>query len=153
MTLIKFPFGHMYYGYGYDIGNDRMISYKRNANGQQIGDCWSTNVKINSRTVPKSALKYEAKVIQNQTALQKSKPGIVITAGKSVEGAPPFAYIMFSVKHECSQYFENGTTIAHAILMLQKRFPTLTGADVEILNPVTHGFIKPTMHTVTTYSF
>lgn len=153
MTIVKFPFGHTYYGYGYDVTFNNVISYKRNANGQQIGDCWSSSVKINGRTVPRSALTYEARTIQNQTALQKSKPGIVVTAGKSVEGAPPFAYIMFSVKHKCSQYFENGTTIAHAILMLQKRFADLTGADVEILNPVTHGFVKPTVHTVTTYSF
>ena len=153
MALVKFPASHDFYDYAYDLTSDRVTSYKRNTSGQFIGDCWQSSFKINGNTVSRYALKYQARIIQEQKKDLKSKPGIVVTAHKPVEGAPPFAYIMFSVRHECSQYFENGTTIAHAILMLQKRFPNLTGADVEILNPVTHGFVKPTVHTVTTYSF
>jgi hypothetical protein len=153
MALIKFPALHAFYDYAYDLDSDQVISYKRNTKGQFIGDCWQTSFKISGITVTRHALKCQARIIQEQNKALKSKTGMVVPNTKPVEGAPPFAYIMFSVKHECSQYFENGTTIALAIFLLQKRFPNLTGADVEILNPVTHGFVKPTVHTVTTYSF
>jgi len=150
MAIVKFPSGHTYYGYGYDIGNDRAISYKRNSSGQPVGDAWTATVKINGRTVTWSALRYEANVIQNHTALQKSKTVEPV----ALTGSLRTAYILFSTRHECSQYFSAGTSIGTAVaIFVERGFFDLTLADVQILNPLTGVIQKPKAHTVVTYTF
>jgi hypothetical protein len=145
MTIVKFPAAHQYNGYGYDTDHDFVISYKRNANGQNIGNQWSNVVKVNGRTVTKSALKYEARFIQNDVALQKSKQVTL--------QATPAEYIMFSTEFQCSMYFVNVGISAAFAVMKARGFNGMTLNDMKIMNPHTGAIKTPKAHTVVTYTF
>ena len=65
--------------------------------------------------------------------------------------APDYAYVMFSRKNQCSQYFFAGTSIQRALEMFAKRGERIAPEDVRILNTVTNKVSQLKSQVVTTY--
>jgi hypothetical protein len=145
MSIVKFPSSHQYNGYGFDLDNNYVISYKRNADGTRIGNHHQLSVKMNGYNVYCTSLRYEACLLQDGNLVKKNNT----VAPKVI----PKEYIMVCTKYQCSRYFQD-TDIGVAVnTMMAQYHKDLTLADLKIVDPYTGSTITPKAHSVVTYTF
>ena len=158
---VKFPQGHKWFGYGFDFGRDRLVSFKRDAGGQALQ--LRTSYNIHYRTtyhadIRAEAMKYKTAPVQAGTsfvtaALAGLQAGTVINQGLD-QIKPSFPYVLFSQKNQCSQYFFAGTSLQEAFDRLAKRGEYVDVKDARILNVLTNTVttIKAKRITIDTYT-
>lgn len=148
-TVLKFTKDSNMHGYGYDFGRSRVVSFKKVDTGIYIGTGHEL-VKMNGYTFTQYSIRLAAVAQRNLEALLRDRPSAASNP-VTIDGAVPYAYIIFSVKEKCSQYFDQGTTLARALAIFAKRNIVLDPAELSILNPVTGNITKLKVTVVTTY--
>ena len=128
-------------GYGFDLDNDLVISYQRNANGAALN--YRTRYRLNGYSRDHASLHAEALKL----ARPKSSP---FDNDPLHSIRPAFPYVLYSKKNQCSQYFFANTSISEALYMLSQRGEVVAVEDVRILNVDTGVVTKLQAKTVVT---
>lgn len=140
-------------GYGYDFARDRLVSFKRDPEGQLLVPRHSYN--LNGKEVYHLAIvnAYKDKVTNRvQRPLAQPQPSQREVTGQTLaDYAPPYEYVMFSVPNRCSQYFFAGTTIRQALDLFKRRNELIKASDIQILNVITGEVLKVKEETRTVY--
>lgn len=158
--IVKFPSGHRFFGYGFDVSKNLVVSYKRDSNGRYLEK--RTSYVFYYRTV------YHESVRQDAATIYTKAQSVVVASNKFVAAAlavapagsfqglenikPNFPYVLYSVKNQASQYFFAGTSLVEALARLAKRGEYVNAEDVRILNTVTEKVSKLTPQKVVTYT-
>lgn len=167
MTIHKFK-SELLEGYFYDSDNGTVISTKRSkpntltwqstpGRGRWYDRVVLTTTRGDRYPVIRSDI--SSMIVTNPTAKNLAdllKPSIEQTAAKSDLGRikPNYPYVLFSPKHQCSQYFFANTSIKEALEKFARRNIVIAPADVRILNTQTNEVKSLGVQTVTieTYS-
>jgi hypothetical protein len=110
-------------GYGYDVGQDRVVSWKQDSSGRTIG--WKQNYLLNGRYYNHTGLRVVA-----EQALAKAKVtpvnvrgGVIVPTGNQECESVKFANdtIVYIKSLKKSQYFYAGTTVGEVIRKFAER--------------------------------
>lgn len=144
-------------GYGYDFARDRLVSFKRDPEGQllKLRHSYNLNGKdVYHLAIVNAYMGILDKVTNRvQRPLAQPQPSQREVTGQTLaDYAPPYEYVMFSVPNRCSQYFFAGTTIRQALDLFKRRQNELIKAsDIQILNVITGEVLKVKEETRTVY--
>ncbi len=168
MTIHKFK-SELLEGYFYDSDTDTVISTKRSkpntltwqstpGRGRWYDRVVLTTNRGNAR-YPVIRSDISSMIVTTPIAKNLAdllKPRLEQTAAKSDLGRikPNYPYVLFSPKHQCSQYFFANTSIKEALEKFARRNIVIAPADVRILNTQTNEVKSLGVQTVTieTYS-
>lgn len=167
MTIHKFK-SELLEGYLYDSDNGTVISTKRSKPNTLTWQStpgrgrWYDRVVLTTTRgdrFPVIRNDISSMIVTNPTAKNLAdllKPNLEQAAAKSDLGRikPNYPYVLFSPKHQCSQYFFANTSIKEALEKFARRNIVIAPADIRILNTQTNEVKSLGVQTVTieTYS-
>lgn len=152
MALRKFK-GSLLCNYRYDTQHDCVVSLRT---GSPLHMKWSRanghsmrRISLTSKNGVKTSYSYDDIISMLEDDPETS------ASASSFELhmiAPPFEYVLFSTKHQCSQYFFANTNIREALQRFARRGVVLDPTEIQILNTWTGKVSQLAVKVVETYT-
>ena len=152
MALRKFK-DTLLCNYRYDTQHDCVVSLRSGTplhmKWSRANGCSMRRISLTSKNGVKSSYSYDDII----SMLEDDPESAAGTSSFELNMiAPPFEYVLFSTKHQCSQYFFANTTIQEALQRFARRGVVLDPKEIQILNTWTGKVSQLAVKVVETYT-
>lgn len=131
-SIVKFPYNHKFFGYGFDFDNNKIVSYKIDFEGRLLQ--FKHQYSLNGISTCISEVKEAA---QNVMSEKKNNE-----------------FILFSSKLKVSHYFTAGTKLEQAIAVLEKRgIKDFHEGEFKVLFPSTQKIVPVVINIEVKYTY